>query len=69
MNEALRTLSVVVPVYFNAESLPALFAELQVVERELLRRGMKLELIFVNDGSLDESLNELLTIKIGRAHV
>src|SRR4051812_9312542 len=66
MNEPVRTLSVVVPVYFNAESLPALFAELQVVERGLLGRGAKLELIFVNDGSLDESLNELLKIKRAR---
>jgi polyisoprenyl-phosphate glycosyltransferase len=66
MNEPVRTLSVVVPVYFNAESLPPLFAELQAVERQLLGRGVKLELIFVNDGSLDESLNELLKLKQAR---
>jgi glycosyltransferase involved in cell wall biosynthesis len=58
-----RTLSVVIPVYFNAESLPILFAELKEVEQKLRARGVGLELIFVNDGSGDNSLEELLKIK------
>src|SRR5436853_3026937 len=61
-----RTLSVVVPVYFNAESLPFLFEELQGLETVLLHRGLGLELIFVNDGSGDDSLQELLRIKRAR---
>jgi polyisoprenyl-phosphate glycosyltransferase len=58
-----KVLSVVVPVYFNAESLPALFAELQAIEEQLLSRGVELELVFVDDGSGDESFAELVKIK------
>lgn len=61
-----KTLSVVVPVYFNAGSLPLLFVELQALERDLDARGLDLELIFVNDGSGDNSLEELLKIKAAR---
>lgn len=59
----MRTVSVIVPVYYNAESLPLLFVELQKVERQLLDRDCALELIFVDDGSGDESLIELMKIK------
>jgi dolichol-phosphate mannosyltransferase len=59
-------LSVVVPVYYNEGSLPPLFAELQSVEQKLVDRGVELELIFVDDGSGDRSLDELLKIKARR---
>ena len=59
----MKVLSVVVPVYFNEASLPELFEELQVVERQLADRGVGLELVFVDDGSGDESYRELLRIK------
>jgi dolichol-phosphate mannosyltransferase len=55
--------SVVVPVYFNEQSLPILFAELVKVEGALAKQGCALELIFVDDGSRDNSLAELLKIK------
>jgi polyisoprenyl-phosphate glycosyltransferase len=58
-----KLLSLVIPVYFNAESLPGLFAELEHVEGELRRRNLDLELIFVNDGSGDGSLQQLRKIK------
>src|ERR1700674_755638 len=58
-----KTVSVVILVYFNAESLPILFDEITAIEKELLQRGVVLELIFVNDGSGDNSLQELLKIK------
>jgi polyisoprenyl-phosphate glycosyltransferase len=58
-----KTLSVIIPVYFNAESLPPLFIALTDVECKLQARGVALELIFVNDGSRDRSLEELLSIK------
>jgi dolichol-phosphate mannosyltransferase len=61
-----KILSVVCPVYFNAESLPSLFDEISALEKELLSRGVGLELIFVNDGSGDKSLEELLKIKRAR---
>jgi glycosyltransferase involved in cell wall biosynthesis len=59
----MKILSVVIPVYFNAESLPVLFERLQGTERGLGEAGMGLELVFVDDGSGDASLAELLKIK------
>jgi glycosyltransferase involved in cell wall biosynthesis len=58
-----KKISVVVPVYFNAESLPVLFSALQGIEVQLEQVEMELELIFVDDGSGDNSLAELLRIK------
>lgn len=58
-----KTLSIVVPVYYNAASLPILAQEIARFEEELWKRQFKLELIFVNDGSGDESLVELIKIK------
>lgn len=58
-----KTLSVVVPVYFNEESLRPLFAELGRIEGELDRLAMNLELIFVDDGSKDASLAVLRELK------
>jgi dolichol-phosphate mannosyltransferase len=59
-------LSIVTPVYFNADSLPLLFERLKWLEGELSTRDLQLELIFVNDGSGDTSLEELLKIKAAR---
>jgi dolichol-phosphate mannosyltransferase len=59
-------LSIIVPVYFNAESLPALFERLGDIERRLAALEITLELIFVDDGSGDASLAELLRIKQAR---
>jgi glycosyltransferase involved in cell wall biosynthesis len=59
----MKTVSVVVPVYYNAESLLLLFAELQKVEGQLLERDCAMELIFVDDGSGDDSMIELMKIK------
>ena len=65
-NGSRRTLSIVTPVYYNAASLPELFSELTELERALNERQMDLELIFVNDGSGDDSLEQLLRIKAAR---
>lgn len=59
----MKTLSIVVPVYFNAPSLPILFESLSAVEGQLAVIDMRLELVFVDDGSGDSSLAELLKIK------
>ncbi len=59
----MKTLSVVIPVYFNEGSLPPLFERLCAVEAALQGKGMALEIIFVDDGSLDGSWDELLRIR------
>ncbi len=59
----MKTVSVVIPVYFNAGSLVALFEELLEVEAQLGERDCALELIFVDDGSGDDSLRVLLSLR------
>lgn len=56
-------LSVVIPVYYNADSLPHLFERLREVEAQLDERGVGLELVFVDDGSGDNSFAALKAIK------
>src|SRR6185369_16887875 len=58
-----RALSVVIPVYYNAESLPELFTALRWLEAELAKRSVGLELVFVDDGSGDDSFLGLMKIK------
>jgi dolichol-phosphate mannosyltransferase len=60
---AVPTVSVVVPVYDNEGSLAPLFEELRSVEEGLRERELRLELIFVDDGSRDRSFEALRTIK------
>lgn len=60
----MKKLSVVIPVYYNEGSLPGLFVELMKVEAQLQSsRDIELEIIFVDDGSGDDSFAELLNIK------
>jgi len=58
-----KKISVVVPVYYNEKSLAILFNRLQTVEKELQEKQISLELIFVDDGSQDNSFDELMKIK------
>jgi len=60
----MKKLSVVIPVYFNEGSLALLYSRLQDVKESLLELGLSLELIFVDDGSGDNSLKELLKLKV-----
>ena len=62
-SDGTRKISVVIPVYFNEQSLPHLFEALIDIERSLLEKNINMELIFVDDGSGDGSLRELLKIK------
>jgi len=48
------TLSVIIPVYYNAPSLPELYQ--RIINMASSFEGLKLEIIFVNDGSGDDSL-------------
>ena len=59
----MKKLSIVVPVYYNKDSLAILLQRLLVVEQQLLEKSIGLELIFVDDGSGDDSLPELLRLK------
>jgi len=61
--ERMKKVSVVIPVYYNEDSLQLLFERLKDVENKLFDKGVELELIFVDDGSKDDSLRELLKIK------
>ncbi|MDI9313396.1 MAG: glycosyltransferase family 2 protein [Hydrotalea sp.] len=58
-----KILSVIVPVYENAGSLTDLFAALKDVEKKIAADDVGLELLFVNDGSQDNSLEKLLSFK------
>lgn len=58
-----KKLSVIVPVYGNANSLPHLFEAFTKIEAQLFELSVSLQLIFVDDGSKDESLARLLTFK------
>ncbi len=59
----MKKISIIVPVYFNEGSLLELFRELEKLEATLLKKKIKLELIFVDDGSGDNSLQVLLKFK------
>ncbi len=68
MSLAVKTVSIIVPVYRNAASLPVLFERLREVESTLIERhSVSLQLIFVNDGSRDGSQQALVEIKRQRA--
>lgn len=57
-----KTLSIIIAVYMNEGSLHKTYVELKaLLEKDLA--DMRHEIIFVNDGSTDNSLQELLTIK------
>ncbi|MEN6326646.1 MAG: glycosyltransferase [Syntrophomonas sp.] len=59
----MRKISIGIPVYYNAESLPLLFEELVVIEKQLQEKELELELIFIDDGSGDDSFRQLMKIK------
>lgn len=54
----MKTFSIVVPVYFNGSNLPDTIPQLLALEEGL--QGYCLELVFVDDGSEDDSLAVLL---------
>jgi len=56
--DGIRLLSVVIPVYFNEENIPATWAALEATLRRL-PAGLRWEVIFVDDGSGDRSFERL----------
>ena len=63
MNTSFFKISVVVPVYFNQDSLPQLCDQLDLVSKQCLEKEIQTEVIFVDDGSKDSSLDVLLKLK------
>lgn len=59
----MKTVSIVVPVYYNEGSLPHLLKAFGEVEVQLQEIDLALQLIFVDDGSGDNSFAELMKIK------
>lgn len=59
----MKTVSVIIPVYFEEGSIHKLFAALRKSEADLLTIDVALELIFVDDGSKDNTLNALIEFK------
>jgi dolichol-phosphate mannosyltransferase len=58
-----KTLSIVCTVYYSSPSLPELFSELEQLELSLGERNVALDLIFVDDGSGDDSYARLLEFR------
>jgi dolichol-phosphate mannosyltransferase len=61
----MKTLSLVIPVYYNEGSIRPLYDALLRISAELLTREIRLQMIFVDDGSGDGSLGELLEVTTG----
>ena len=60
-------LSIVVPVYYNADSLEDMYSDLK--EKVLTKLECEYELIFVNDGSGDESYQVMKRLKEQDDHI
>lgn len=58
-----KALSVIVPVYYNAASLPELMERVVRLEEILKVRNISLELIFVDDGSGDNSFEVVMELR------
>ena len=59
----MKLLSIVIPVYHNEDSLDRLFSELSKLEEKLEQKNFSLELIFIDDGSADNSLVKIIKFK------
>jgi dolichol-phosphate mannosyltransferase len=65
----MKTVSVVIPVYYNEPSLRPLFESLDRVKATLAERGMGLEVICVDDGSGDRSFAVLSGLHADRPYL
>ena len=59
----MQTVSVIIPVYNEEESLPALLGELNKLRQSLKKQKLELELLFVDDGSIDATVAGLRSYK------
>jgi dolichol-phosphate mannosyltransferase len=65
----MKIVSVVIPVYYNEQSLNALFQALDRVRTALADRGMGLEVICVDDGSGDRSFAVLSDLQVDHPYL
>ena len=56
----MTVLSVIIPVYYNQESLPLLYQRLNLISKKM--KDIKLEMLFVDDGSGDDSYKVLTNL-------
>ncbi|MBI87155.1 MAG: hypothetical protein CMG63_03645 [Candidatus Marinimicrobia bacterium] len=61
MKQSKKTLSIIFPVFENGQNLPHLYEE--IVEFKKSLNNIDLELIFIDDGSTDNSFEEMEKIK------
>jgi glycosyltransferase involved in cell wall biosynthesis len=59
----MKKISIVIPVYFNERSLDQLFSSIKNISDKLKEENIEIEIIAIDDGSGDESLDKLLKIK------
>jgi polyisoprenyl-phosphate glycosyltransferase len=59
----MKTVTVIIPVFCNEQSIKELGADLLKLENSLLKVKLSLQVIFVDDGSTDRSLLSLFIIK------
>lgn len=57
----MKLISIIVPVYNEKDSVPVFFEEFKKINNSL-KDKYSFELVFVNDGSKDESINELYKV-------
>lgn len=65
----MKTVSVVIPVYYNELSLQPLFDSLDRIQATLTGRGMGIEVICVDDGSGDQSFSVLTDLQTDRPYL
>lgn len=56
----MRLLSLVLPVFNEQSCIPHFFSQLETLHLSLLNLGVEIELVFVDDGSTDESVSKIL---------
>ena len=59
----MNLVSIIIPIYFNERSLDRLFKKLLILEEKLIKKDFLMELIFVDDGSEDNSLKKIIAFK------
>ena len=52
--------SVIIPVFNEEEAIESLHRELSIILNSLVTNDRQIELIYVNDGSIDNTLEKLM---------